>query len=217
MQQALCAFLCLALAAFSFACTCAGLATLRLQKRLNATLTDISRMTQSITGVSADLRKISESYRKQADAQSMALTETAQEMKRTTLALNGNLISLNAVLVHLDQQVQEQGQSLTMLEQEASFTLWDAQEAIEHLNPALDASRQVMENAAQLTANPDIASTLSSLDASAAHLEVITGSAERDALALERRLNQLLKPASLAKRTLGWLLQVGPPIATAVK
>jgi ABC-type transporter Mla subunit MlaD len=206
-----------ALAAVTFAFLELGLAIRQEAKRLDATLTDVSRFTQSATGVTADLRKIADSVKRQSDAQAAALTESTQNLSKITLVLATDLHILGSVIEHLDAAVTSQDANLSLLGQQVTLTLDDARDVIADVKPALQAATDTLRGTAALTSNPDIPATLASLSATATHTEAITASAERDALALEKRLNQLLKPASLAKRLFGWLLQVVPPIVTAVK
>jgi hypothetical protein len=212
-----CAFLCLALASIAFAAVCVGVEAVKVGRRLDSTLTDTRRVMLSLGGVTTDLRAIAESYKKQADAQAQALTDTTKALNKTTLALNTDLVALGGVIGHLDTQIEDNGKGLAIVQLEATQTLWDIQDAVSKAQPMFEQATITLDNTARLTGSPELQDTLAHLNATAAHTEAITASAERDALVLEKRLNQLLKPASIGKRVLMFLLQTAPPIVTAVR
>jgi chromosome segregation ATPase len=208
------------LAAITFAFLELGLAIRQEAKRLDATLADVSRFTQSATGVTADLRKIADSVKRQSDAQASALTETTRNLSRVTLTLNSDLEKLGPVIDSARAALIEQNKALTMLGQQASLTLDDARDAIADLKPALQAATDTLRGTAKLTNDPDWEALLSHASDTTAHLDATAASVDRDAQMLETRLRQALKPASFAKRIFMGLLGLAGPaaqVATAAK
>jgi len=165
------------------------------------------------------------------------LTATSEAMKRinevasaarvaiahTDNSLNGR----GGVLPATAKLVSDQDVAIQALEAQAAAVIADLALTVKQSQAVMWNLNEVAENAAALTADPSIRESLQKLDDALAKanlilasLDSMAASGNRDALMLEAKLRQALKPAALAKRIFMQALGLAVPavqIAAAVK
>jgi len=184
--------------------------------QLDATLTDVSRFTQSATGVSADLRKIADSLRKQADAQAAALTQTTVNLTAVTQTLNSDLVRLGASIDRFNEAIDRQDSNLTALEAQASMSLDQIDDAAASVAPAMKAATDTLRNTAEITGDPHIAMTLTQLETTSENVTATTASLERSTEMVEARVRKMTSPKGWAATMGGAILEVGSKIGAVL-
>jgi hypothetical protein len=183
----------------------------------------------------------SESAARKFAAASDSIADTAREQDRylghTTRELNKTVADAHDLLIHTDESLNgrghregllpaasallvEQRMQLDMMESRADLAVDDLDAAEKHAQPILTSLNQTAQSAAATARNPQIAESLRRLelalsesDATLANLEAISESGNRDAIMIEVRLRQALKPARLLKSMLMRTLGIAAPAA----
>jgi len=184
-----------------------------------------------VGGAAADLEKtLKDEHKAEADQ----LAAAAALQAKATAAADGfaNLLnktddSLNGkggVLPVLAGAIADQNANMNAISLRAEAAIDTLNATIRDIQPLLAAATTAAQNGASLSGDPRISEALGRIDDATLqandileHLDMISASGDRDAAMLETRLRQALKPASLAKELFERILQVGPPIATAVR
>lgn len=172
----------------------------------------------------------SDSVADAAAKQDRYLDQTSRELSKTVTDAHDLLIhtdeSLNGrdgrggTLTAASDLLADQQTRLRTMEVRANLALDDLDAAEKEAQPILTSLNQASQSAAQTAGNTSIAESLRRLDlalaesdATFANLQAISASGDRDAILIEGRLRQALKPASLLKKAFLHALGIAGPAA----
>jgi hypothetical protein len=200
--------------------------------QLRGPITDLGRTVVIAGGAATDLEKTLKQERDAASSQISIGAQAAQQLAaagaNATKLLADTDRSLNdakaGVLPGLAGAIAEQNANMTALTHRADDAIDTLNATLRQIQPVLEAAAVAAQNGANLSGDPNLKASLAKLDdamdkvnAALASSDLILASGNRDADMIEARLRQALKPASLAKELFERILQIGPPIATAVR
>jgi hypothetical protein len=206
-------------------CICAWDLHLRLT-HVDAILTDADRTIVIAGGAATNIEK---SLRAERDASKEQIESSTAAMKKFNATLDDlHLVLLNAnqVVSHVDVAVGHVDVAIVELTAQTSTAIADLDVALKDVHPILAHLDDASSSLADLAKNPEIPAALAQLDKAIAetnsilaNLDAIAASGNRDALMLEARLRQALKPASLAQTIFTRALGLAGPaaqVATAI-
>lgn len=180
-------------------------------KQLNATLLDVSRMTQDATGVTAELRKTlkaSQDSSRQVAANSALATQQAAAaiaslndlVRHTDAQINGKL------LPDLSATIEQQNGNLTAVSGELRTSLAGLTQTEAELDPVLANAAAVTANLAKVSADPSIPATLKNLDVASAGMASTAQSAAKASADLAEAVHRETRPASFTVKVAGFIL-----------
>jgi chromosome segregation ATPase len=191
------------------------------------TLDNANRLIRELAQTSANVRHATAEWEAASKQQSAEITTAAQtttaDLQQFGVVLQqaqGAIGDARVTIANVDRDLDAQNAAALAVELQAQKTL----AALEHQTDEL---APILANLDKLTADPSLPDTLHQLDATMADaqkamvsLDSIAASGDRDALMLEDKLREALKPATLTKTIFMRALGLAAPmaqIATAVK